>query len=203
MRVRVGSVVIALGLGVLLVACGGGTSSKSTAPTTTGATTPSTSTSTTPATTTPTTTPATTSSTSTPTTSTAVLRHTSGEATALIKRLYDPYAGATIDTPVAGNCFWPQTGRPCPIALSDVMTAGLVARLNRVAHEGTGIDPVNCAQNYPVRVSYDPPAPSGGAVTIVVHTLYGTPPALRDTPIRVTVDLNTLKLTDLACPPTS
>lgn len=152
----------------------------------------------------------TTSSTSAPTTSmttssssTAVPEHTPGEAAALVRRIYDPYIDATIDTPVVGNCFWRQTGRPCPIALTEIMTADLISRLSQAAHQGTGLDPVICAQNFPSRVSYDPPTRSNGQVRTVVHTFYGTASALRDHPIQVTIDLDTLRLIGLVCPPPS
>lgn len=138
-------------------------------------------------------------STSTPTPPTAI-GHTPLEAAALVETAHDSYAGATISTPLLGNCFWPETGRPCPIAVSTVMTADLIAGLDRVAHEGTGIDPVERARNYPVRVSHDPPVEHDRTVLIVVHASYGSPPALQDQPIRVTVELETLELSDLTCP---
>lgn len=80
------------------------------------------------------------------------------------------------------------------------MSADLITRLFQAARQGTGADPVDCAQNSPVRVSYDPPAGSDGQVRIVVHTFYGTPPALTDHPIQVSVDLTTLKMVGLVCP---
>lgn len=173
--------VAGLVLTVLLVACGSGTSNRS-------ASTTSTSTST--STSVPT-------STSAPTTAPG---HTGDEAVALVKGLYTPYAGATVDTPLVGNCFLPQTGRPCHITVSSVMTSGLIATLQDRAREGTGVDLVVCAQNTPRRVSFDSPVRTDGTAVIVVHTFYGDASSVRDQPIRVTVDLTNLKLSGLTCP---
>lgn len=141
--------------------------------------------------------PASTTTRSNPTGSTS---HSVGDAAALVRRIYDPYGGASAETAVLGNCFWPGTGRPCPGPVDDYMAAPLIDHLDRLAHEGTGMDPVDCGQNSPIRVSYDPPTASGGTAVIVVHTFYGDPAAETDHPIRVVVDLATLRLVDLVCP---
>ena len=66
-----------------------------------------------------------------------------------------------------------------------------------------GAPPVICAQNTPVRITYDAPARSGRPARIVVHSYHGGGSALADRPIVVDFDLDTLKLSGIRCPPAS
>jgi len=132
----------------------------------------------------------------TPTTPTiATSAHTVIEAVAFIRSIYDPYAGADVDTPVVGNCFFTTT-RPCPGSPDRYATPDLKVKLQESARTENA-DPVACGQNVPGRVSYDPPVRSDASVAVVVHTFYS---GSGDVPIEVVVDLNTLKLSDVACP---
>ncbi len=127
------------------------------------------------------------------TVTTTATRRGADDALIFVKSIYDPYARADdVGTLLLGDCF---LERVCP-QLDSFVTPELKAKLLRYARRGTGSDPIDCAQNTPVRVEYDPPVRSGTAVTVVVHTIYGMS---GDNPIKVVVDLNTLRLSDLVC----
>jgi len=76
------------------------------------------------------------------------------------------------------------------------MTPALQQKLQREAKEDAGFDPVVCAQNEPALIRYSQPTVTGAHAVVVVSTHY----ASSDNPVTVTIDLNTLKLTDLTCP---
>ncbi len=135
-------------------------------------------------------------------TRTTTSAHTAAEAAAFVKAIYDPYLAASrsedgfLHTPLLGNCFLPESGRPCPGPIGTYVVPTLASRLQRDAHVGTGSDPVDCAQNTPGRIAYDPPTASDGSATIIVHTYYTGGGEVR---ITVTVDLATLRVSDLVC----
>lgn len=134
--------------------------------------------------------------TSIPATTTAPA-HTVADAVALVKSIYGPYIAASNDfehTPLLGHCFVASDSL-CPGSLDSYLTAELKLQLQQYARTQNA-DPIVCAQNVPGRITYDPPATSDGAVTIVIHTFYSQS---GDNPIRVTVDLNTLKVSHLVC----
>ena len=76
------------------------------------------------------------------------------------------------------------------------MTPKLKARLEWRANQGTGVDPMDCAQNRPTAVTFGRPKVTGWTATIVVHESFS---AGGDHPISVTVDLRRLKLTEVGC----
>ena len=124
-------------------------------------------------------------------------RYQVAEEVELVKKIYTPYVHWTVKTPTLGNCFGSSGDRPCARRVADRVTPELKDRLMRYAAQGTGSDPVVCAQNTPDRVTYDILEVSGTAARIVVHTHYA---GSVDGPIVVTVDLNDLELTGLTCP---
>lgn len=134
--------------------------------------------------------------TSIPATTTAPA-HTVAEAVAFVKSIYDPYLAASTDfeyTPLLGHCFV-ASDRTCPGNLDSYLTPELKIELQHWARTENA-DPIVCAQNTPGRITYDPPANSDRAVTIVIHTFYSQS---GDNPVKVTVDLDTLRLTHLVC----
>ncbi len=132
-----------------------------------------------------------------PTTTTTVASlHSAAEALAFVKSIYDPYAGIGLDSPprnLLGSCFIGE--RKCGLDPAHYVTPQLQQTLEAFARTQNA-DPVDCGQNTPARVAYDPPVRTDGSVTIVVHTLYT---GSGDNPIKVTVDLSSLKLSDLVC----
>ncbi len=106
---------------------------------------------------------------------------------AVVKAIYAPYARADVTTPLLGNCFFvPPTGRPCAGPARDYVSPRLAERLERYANQGTGADPVACAQNSPRTVTFGRPQARGSAATIVVHERFS---ADADHPVTVTVNL--------------
>lgn len=128
---------------------------------------------------------------------TAAPHHSAAEALAFVKSIYDPYAGADLDSAAGvllGSCFGGAKAS-CRLDVDHYVTPQLGLKLEDYARTQNA-DAVDCAQNVPGTVSYDAPVRTDGSVTITVHTFYSE---AGDNPIRVTVDLNSLKLTDLVC----
>ncbi len=134
-----------------------------------------------------------------PTTTTTTLAplHSVAEALAFVKSIYDPYAGIGLNSPprnLLGGCFIGE--RKCGLDPAHYVTPQLQQTLEAFARTQNA-DPVDCGQNTPARVAYDPPVRTDGSVTITVHTFYL---ASGDNPIKVTVDLSSLTLSNLVCP---
>lgn len=112
--------------------------------------------------------------------------------------IYDPYVGSAASDParLLGSCFGRGSGT-CSLNPAVFVTPALSLELRRYAQTNQS-DAVICAQNVPARIIYGRPSPSGRSVTIEVHTFYQESSGVT---IVVTVDLATLKLTRLACPP--
>lgn len=127
----------------------------------------------------------------------ATPNHTAAQALSLVKRIYAPYARSDTTTPLLGNCFFdPPTGRPCAGPVTDYVTPELAGELRLRANEGTGSDPMDCAQNTPGAITFGTPQVRGSEATIVVQEVYSVS---GHNPITVTLDLGSLKLTDVRC----
>lgn len=83
----------------------------------------------------------------------------------------------------------------CPYNLDGQLTTALTSQLNKV----TGADPVLCAQNVPLNITFDAPVVNSARASVVVHTLWGS-----SSPESITVGLdqvaNTWKISSITCP---
>ena len=124
--------------------------------------------------------------------------HTGAEALRLVRAIFEPYRHADPERgpSTLGDCFL-APGEPCAVGPVDgYLAPALRDRLQRLAQEGTGIDPVVCAQNIPIGIAYGPPRIAGDTATIVVSTLWGAGSSER---VTMTISLESLVATESSC----
>jgi streptogramin lyase len=124
--------------------------------------------------------------------------HTGAEALRLVRAIFEPYRNADPEhgPSTLGDCFI-SPDQPCAVGPVDGYVApALRDRLQRLAEEGTGMDPVVCAQNTPGRIAYGAPRVAGDTATIVVSTFWGAPSVDR---LTMRVSLESLIVTGSSC----